>query len=80
MKEAGKGLKKEVKKINVDEVEDLADDMADLMEDMNEINEAMGRSYKCVGRTTCVHLIDHSMRDTRKQANEMRLDAYGVEV
>lgn len=80
MKEAGKGLKKEVKKINLNEVEDLADDMADLMEDMNEINEAMGRSYKCVGHTICVRLIDHAMRDTGKQTNEMRLDTDGVDV
>lgn len=46
MKEAGKGLKAEVKKMNLSEIEDLTDDMADLMEDMNEINEIMGRSYK----------------------------------
>lgn len=46
MKEASKGLKKEMKKINISEVEDMTDDMADLMEDMNEINDVMGRSYK----------------------------------
>lgn len=46
MKDAQKGLKKEVKKLNINEVENMADDMADLMEDMDEINEVMGRSYK----------------------------------
>lgn len=46
MKDAQKGLKKEVKKINISDVENLTDDMADLMEDMDEINEVMGRSYK----------------------------------
>lgn len=46
MKDAQKGLKKEVKKININDVENMADDMTDLMEDMDEINEVMGRSYK----------------------------------
>ncbi|CAM9456066.1 unnamed protein product [Sphacelaria rigidula] len=45
MKDAQKGLKKEVKKINLTDVENMTDDMADLMEDMDEINEIMGRSY-----------------------------------
>lgn len=45
MKGAQSALKMQMKKINIDQVDDLADDMADLMEDMNEINEAMGRNY-----------------------------------
>lgn len=39
MKAASKELKKEHKKIDIDEIENLADDMADMMEDMNEISE-----------------------------------------
>lgn len=46
MKDASKTLKAEVKKIDINKVEDLTDDMADMMEDMNEINDVMGRSYK----------------------------------
>lgn len=46
MKDASKTLKAEVKKIDINKVEDLTDDMADMMEDMNEINDIMGRSYK----------------------------------
>lgn len=46
MKDASKTLKKDIKKIDIGEVEDLTDDMADMMEDMNEINDIMGRSYK----------------------------------
>eukprot|EP00904_Undaria_pinnatifida_P004136 jgi/Undpi1/13723/HiC_scaffold_9.g03376.m1 len=45
MKDASKTLKAEVKKIDINKVEDLTDDMADMMEDMNEINDIMGRSY-----------------------------------
>ncbi|CAN0014268.1 unnamed protein product [Discosporangium mesarthrocarpum] len=45
MKSAGKTLKTEVKKMDLNEIEDLTDDMAEMMEDMNEINEIMGRSY-----------------------------------
>lgn len=46
MKDASKTLKSEVKKIDINKVEDMTDDMADMMEDMNEINDVMGRSYK----------------------------------
>ncbi|CAM9548266.1 unnamed protein product [Choristocarpus tenellus] len=45
MKAAGKSLKTEVKKMDLNEIEDLTDNMADMMEDMNEINDIMGRSY-----------------------------------
>lgn len=48
MKDASKTLKADIKKIDINKVEDMTDDMADMMEDMNEINDIMGRSYKCV--------------------------------
>ncbi|CAM9929169.1 unnamed protein product, partial [Ectocarpus sp. 12 AP-2014] len=46
MKDASKTLKADIKKIDINKVEDMTDDMADMMEDMNEINDIMGRSYK----------------------------------
>jgi len=45
MKDASKGLKVEMKKVKVDEIEDLHDDMTDMLEDTDEINEIMGRAY-----------------------------------
>ncbi|CAM9922906.1 unnamed protein product [Scytosiphon promiscuus] len=45
MKDASKTLKADIKKIDINKVEDMTDDMADMMEDMNEINDIMGRSY-----------------------------------
>jgi charged multivesicular body protein 5 len=45
MKNANATLKKSVKAINIDEIEDITDDLADMMEDMNEVNDALGRSY-----------------------------------
>ncbi|CAM9838031.1 unnamed protein product, partial [Ascophyllum nodosum] len=45
MKDASKTLRADIKKIDIDKVEDMTDDMADMMEDMNEINDIMGRSY-----------------------------------
>lgn len=45
MKAARTDLRKGVKEMNIDEVEDLHDDMADLMEDTNEIQDILGRSY-----------------------------------
>ncbi len=35
----------EMKKLNMDEMEDLFDDLADMMADQEEIQEVMGRSY-----------------------------------
>lgn len=46
MKDASKTLKNDIKKIDINKVEDMTDDMADMMEDMNEINDIMGRSYE----------------------------------
>ncbi|KAH7640370.1 vacuolar protein sorting 60 [Dermatophagoides farinae] len=45
MKLGVKEMKKEYKKINIDQIEDLQDDLADMMEDANEVQEALGRSY-----------------------------------
>jgi charged multivesicular body protein 5 len=45
MKAANVEFKKQMKQLNINEVEDVVDDMADLVEDMNEVNEIMGRSY-----------------------------------
>lgn len=45
MKGANMEFKKQMKQLNIGDVEDMVDDLADLMEDMNEVNEIMGRSY-----------------------------------
>ena len=45
MKTAAKVLKKENKKVNLNELEDMQDDMEDLLEDVGELNEIMGRNY-----------------------------------
>ncbi|KAH9419122.1 vacuolar protein sorting 60 [Dermatophagoides pteronyssinus] len=45
MKLGVKEMKKEYKKVNIDQIEDLQDDLADMMEDANEVQEALGRSY-----------------------------------
>ena len=45
MKQANVAMKKEFKKINIDEIEDMTDDLQDLMEDNNMVQEALGRSY-----------------------------------
>lgn len=45
MKDGMKAMKKDFKKINIEEIEDLQDDMADMLEQADEIQEAMGRSY-----------------------------------
>merc|ERR1719364_420238 len=47
MKDANKALKKDFKKINISEVEDLQDDMEDLLEQAEEVQSALGRSYNC---------------------------------
>ncbi|KAG4076592.1 hypothetical protein HA402_001879 [Bradysia odoriphaga] len=45
MKDGMTSMKKEFKKINIDQIEDIQDDMADMMEQADEVQEAMGRSY-----------------------------------
>jgi len=45
MKDGVGQMKKEFKKINIDEIEDIQDDMADMLEQSEEVQEALGRTY-----------------------------------
>lgn len=45
MKLGVKQMKKEYKKVNIDEIEDLQDDMEDMLDQANEVQEALGRQY-----------------------------------
>lgn len=45
MKEASKQMKKELKTLNMDKIEDQIDDMAEHMEEFEELNEMMSRSW-----------------------------------
>jgi len=45
MKTGVKQMKKEYKKVNIDEIEDLQDDMEDMLDQANEVQEALGRTY-----------------------------------
>ncbi|KAG5492478.1 hypothetical protein JKF63_01056 [Porcisia hertigi] len=45
MKQANKELRKDMKKLNIDKVEELQDELADLYMDTQEIQEIMGRAY-----------------------------------
>merc|ERR1712150_330944 len=45
MKDANKQMKTQMKKIDIDQVEDLHDDMEDMLDDMEEMNEVLGRDY-----------------------------------
>jgi len=45
MKSANTSLKQELKKIDINDVENMQDDLSDLLQDNNEIQEALGRSY-----------------------------------
>lgn len=45
MKLGLKEMKKEYKKVNIDEIEDLQDDMADMLEIANEVQDTLGRTY-----------------------------------
>jgi len=45
MKHANKSMKKEMKKINIDDIEDIQDDIEDMLEQSNEIQETLGRAY-----------------------------------
>jgi len=45
MSAAAKTLKKEQKKININDIENMQDEMEDLLEDVGEISEILGRSY-----------------------------------
>ncbi|XP_022919398.1 charged multivesicular body protein 5 [Onthophagus taurus] len=45
MKDGMKAMKKEFKKINIDDIDDVQDEMADLLDEANEVQEALGRTY-----------------------------------
>ena len=45
MKEASVVQKEQMKKLNLDDMEDLMDDMQDLMADQEEINEMMAMNF-----------------------------------
>ncbi|RZC32808.1 Snf7 domain containing protein [Asbolus verrucosus] len=45
MKDGMKQMKKEFKKINIDDIDDVQDELADLMEQADEVQEALGRNY-----------------------------------
>ena len=45
MKAANEAQKIEMKKFDMDQVEDMFDDMADMMADQEEIQEMMGRNF-----------------------------------
>ena len=45
MKLGVKEMKKEYKKVNIDNIEDMQDELEDMLEQANEVQEAMGRSY-----------------------------------
>uniref|UniRef100_U5EX55 Charged multivesicular body protein 5 n=1 Tax=Corethrella appendiculata TaxID=1370023 RepID=U5EX55_9DIPT len=45
MKDGVKSMKKEFKKINIEDIEDVQDEMADMLEQADEVQEAMGRTY-----------------------------------
>ena len=46
LKEATELQKVQMKKLDMDKMEDLYDDLADMMEDQEEIQEMMSRSYQ----------------------------------
>lgn len=45
MKEAAKTLKKENKKLNLNDIDNMQDEIEDMLEDVGEISEILGRSY-----------------------------------
>jgi len=45
MKLGVKQMKKEYKKVDIDQIEDLQDDMEDMLDQANEVQEALGRTY-----------------------------------
>lgn len=45
MKDGVGQMKKEFKRINIEEIEDIQDDMADMLEQSEEVQEALGRTY-----------------------------------
>ncbi|XP_017768156.1 PREDICTED: charged multivesicular body protein 5 [Nicrophorus vespilloides] len=45
MKDGMKQMKKEFKKINIEEIDDVQDEMADMLEQADEVQEALGRNF-----------------------------------
>jgi charged multivesicular body protein 5 len=45
MKVGVKEMKREYKKVNIDDIENMQDELEDMLEQANEVQEAMGRSY-----------------------------------
>ncbi|KAF7266079.1 vacuolar protein sorting 60 [Rhynchophorus ferrugineus] len=45
MKDGMKAMKKEFKKINIEDIDDVQDELADMLEQADEIQDALGRSY-----------------------------------
>jgi len=66
MKISAKEFKKEYKKININQIEDLQDTLEDLNEQSSEIQDIMGRSY--------------GMPDVDEDELEAELDALGDEI
>jgi len=66
MKAGVSQMKKEFKKINIDNIDDLQDELADILEQSEEVQEALGRSY--------------NMPDVDEDELEAELDALGDEI
>ncbi|XP_055298654.1 charged multivesicular body protein 5 [Sitodiplosis mosellana] len=45
MRDGVNQMKKEFKKVNIEDIEDLQDDMSDMLEQSDEVQEALGRTY-----------------------------------
>ncbi|KAF5299261.1 hypothetical protein FQA39_LY02434 [Lamprigera yunnana] len=45
MKDGMNSMKKEFKKINIDDIDDVQDELADMMDQAEEVQEALGRNY-----------------------------------
>jgi len=78
MKAASVDLKKGMKEIKIDDVEDLHDDMTDLLEDADEINEVMGRAYGVPDELNEDDLMDElgALEDELAQEESEELPAY----
>ena len=66
MKTGLQGLKKEYKKVDFDQIEDMQDELTGMMEGANEIKESLGRSY--------------GMPDVDEDELEAEIDALGEEI
>lgn len=66
MKDSAKVMKKEFKKINIDQIDDLQDEMSDMLEQANEVQEALGQTY--------------NMPDVDEDELQAELDALGDEI